>query len=82
MEQTININIPRSWISDVPEKQSILQHVFRLGIQQCGTYSSVCIFRKTRSWRVRFYFSEISVRQDIWISPTLCRRLLEQLDVT
>ncbi len=34
MEQTISINIPRSWISDVPEEQSILQHVFHLGIQQ------------------------------------------------
>ena len=30
--------------------------------------------------QLRFYFTEINSRPDIWISPTLCRRLLQQLE--
>jgi predicted nucleic acid-binding protein len=29
--------------------------------------------------QLRFYFAEISSRTDIWISPALCRRLLEHI---
>ena len=29
--------------------------------------------------QLRLYFAEITMRQDIWISSSLCRRLLEQL---
>ena len=28
--------------------------------------------------QLRFYFSQIEERTDIWISPSLCRRLLEE----
>ena len=30
--------------------------------------------------QIRFYFAQISERTDIWISPNLCHRLLEQIN--
>lgn len=29
--------------------------------------------------QLRFYFGQIEERTDIWISPTLCRRLLQEV---
>ena len=45
MEQTISIDIPRSWISGVPEERHILQHVFRLGIHQYQLERALQLYR-------------------------------------
>ena len=45
MEQSISIDIPRTWISDVPEEPSILQHVFRLGIHQYHVERAIQLYQ-------------------------------------
>ncbi|MBD3307265.1 hypothetical protein GF348_12850 [candidate division KSB3 bacterium] len=45
MEQSISLNIPRAWMSDVPEDPSILQHVFRLGVYQYRVERALQLYR-------------------------------------
>lgn len=34
MEQTVAVQIPRQWLEDMPEEETILQQIFKLGIDQ------------------------------------------------
>ena len=45
MEQTVTIQIPRGWITGVPEEELTLQHVFRLGVYQYKVERAIQLYQ-------------------------------------
>lgn len=45
MEQTVAMQIPRHWLEGVPEEQSTLQQIFRLGLYQYKVEQALALYR-------------------------------------
>jgi hypothetical protein len=45
MEQTITTQIPRGWITGVPEEELTLQYVFRLGVYQYNVERAIKLYQ-------------------------------------
>jgi len=45
MEQTVVMQIPRQWLEGIPEEQTTLQQIFRLGLYQYKVERALALYR-------------------------------------
>jgi len=45
MEQTVAMQIPRQWLEGVPEEQTTLRQIFRLGLHQYKVERALTLYR-------------------------------------
>ena len=46
MESTIEMEIPRQWLEGIPEEQTTLQQIFRMGIHQYRVQRALTLYRE------------------------------------
>lgn len=46
MESTIEMEIPRQWLEGIPEEQTTLQQIFRMGIYQYKVQRALTLYRE------------------------------------
>jgi hypothetical protein len=45
MEYTVAIHVPREWLKDVPEEESTLRQIFKLGLDQYKVERALALYR-------------------------------------
>ncbi len=46
MESTIEMELPRQWLEGIPEEQTTLQQIFRMGIYQYKVQRALTLYRE------------------------------------
>lgn len=46
MESTIDMKVPRQWLEGIPEEQTTLQQIFRMGIYQYKVEKALRLYRE------------------------------------
>ena len=80
--RTITIQLPDYLIEELPEEESSIYEILKLGLKQLKIEKAIARYQKKliSKHHLKEYLEEIKRRRDIGISSRVCQKLIEALE--